>query len=223
MFLFKFSYVNLLKKSCELITKNQRKKFTFGSENMKYKITSRFGDFESFRNSPHTGLDLKMNTGEPLRAIESGIVHIKDYGNRISGKTVILETENGTQLYYGHLSKFHVEEGQHVEIGQLIGEAGNTGFSTGSHLHFAVREGGTWINPSSYIEKIQNMNNPKFIAQLKSDIVQQSYSWGDMFKDYSSMYSDFFSSLKLNLIHLINSVDYTMFIQYIQNLFQFFS
>ncbi len=191
---------------------------------MKYKITSRFGDFESFRKSPHNGYDFKMEIGEPLRAIESGIVHVKDYGSRISGKTVIIEGENGQQFYYGHLSKFHVQDGQHVEIGQLIGEAGNTGFSTGSHLHFAVRENGEWFNPSPYIENIQNMNNPQFLAKLQTpEIVQQSYSWGDMFKDYSSVYSDFFSTLKLNLIHLIHSIDYTMIVQYVQHLFQFFS
>lgn len=193
---------------------------------MRYKITSKFQSFEHFRNSPHTGIDLKMNTGEPLRAIEKGIVHVKDFGNKISGKTVIIETESGKEIYYGHLSKFHVQEGQHVEIGQLIAEAGNTGFSTGSHLHLAIRQKGQWIDPSSYLNHIQNMNNPKFLAQLQTptpEIAEQSYTLTNLVSDYSSMYSEFFSSLKLNLIHAVKLVDYSVFVKCCQYLLQFFS
>lgn len=194
---------------------------------MKYKITSKFLQQESFRSKPHKGLDFKMEIGEPLRAIESGIIHIRDYGNVNAGKTVLIETEEGKTFIYGHLSKFaDIKEGQHVEIGDLIGWSGNSGFSTGAHLHFGVRIGNEYINPSPYISHIQNMNNIEklqMLVQQPKEIIQKSYSFTDLFNAQTNVYSDLFNSLKLNLINLLSLVDHSMFIHYIHYLFKFFS
>jgi len=193
---------------------------------MSYKITSRYLQQEAFRNSPHRGIDFRMEIGEPLRAIKSGIIHVRDFGNVNAGKTILIEAEDGKTYIYGHLSEFAVKEGQKIETGQLLGYSGNTGHSTGAHLHFSVREGSKYLDPSPHIEFIQNMNNPQFLAkvQAKAESIQQSsYSFADLFKESSNMYSDLFQNLKINLIYLLKSFDYVSFIHYFQNLFQFFS
>jgi hypothetical protein len=200
---------------------------------MKYKITSRFHEMESFRNHPHNGVDLKMEIGEPLRAIQSGRIHFKDFGNVNAGKTVLIESEDGRTYIYGHLSEFaNLKEGQNVEIGDLVGYAGNSGFSTGSHLHFGVREGNSFIDPSPYMDSLQNMNNPQWIASHAGNVseigdqlqtMSSSFSLSDIMSQYMSSYAQMLSEIKFNLINLFTSVDYTVVIHHLQNLFQFFS
>lgn len=192
-----------------------------------YQITSRFLQQESFRNHKHLGVDFAIPNGTELRSIQDGIVE-KVLNHNSLGKAVLVKWEDGKTAIYGHMSNIKVQIGEKVQTGDLLGYSGNTGnvygVNGGYHLHFGLKEGNEYIDPSPYIDHIQNMNNPQFLAKLQTpDIVQQSYSWGDLLKDYSSVYSDFFSTIKINLIHLIQSIDYSVFVQYIQYLFQFFS
>lgn len=119
---------------------------------MKFVKTSPFGALEEIREGrPHFGVDYAMEEGTPLGAVMNGIVKkVADYGDTNAGKTVMLELEDGNMAIYGHLSEFAVKEGDIVEQGQLIGLSGNSGFSTGPHLHFAIKENGEFINPSEY-------------------------------------------------------------------------
>jgi hypothetical protein len=198
---------------------------------MSYKITSHFHQMESIRNHPHNGIDLKMEIGEPLRAIKSGVIHVKDFGNANAGKTILIEGEDGRTYIYGHLSEFAVKEGQRINVGDLIGYAGNTGHSTGSHLHFGVREGSNFINPEPYLSSLQNMNNPQWIASHTGSIneigdklqTMSSYSLQDIMSQYMKDYASMLSEIKFNFINLITSVDYSMLIHHLQHLFQFFS
>lgn len=192
---------------------------------MVYKITSGFLQQESFRKYPHNGIDLKMETGEKLRAITDGKILVHDYGSVNAGKTVLIQGEDGRTYIYGHLSEFSVREGQIISKGELIGLSGNSGHSTGAHLHFGVKEGGKFVDPSPHVQFIQNMNDPHYLVNLpnKTEILNQTYSMFEIFKDTSSSYSDLFQNLKLNLIYLIHSIDYTMFIHCFHNLSQFFS
>lgn len=188
---------------------------------MKYTITSRYLENESFRKHPHNGIDFKMESGEQLRSISSGTVHIKDFGNYNAGKTVIIEGEDGRSYIYGHLSQFNVREGQYVEQGQLIGLSGNTGHSTGAHLHFGVKDSSNnFIDPSPYIEKIQNMNTPHWLANHVGGVKEKSFSFSDWFNH--DIYSSFME-IKLNLINLLFSINYSFFMENIQNLFKLFS
>ncbi|MGG3890350.1 M23 family metallopeptidase [Metabacillus fastidiosus] len=188
---------------------------------MNYQITSKYLQQESFRKYPHMGIDLKMNIGEPLRAIESGVIFIRDYGNFNAGKTIIIKSFNGKEYIYGHLSEFKVRNGQLISKGELIGLSGNTGHSTGAHLHFGVKENGEFIDPSSHIEQIQNMNNPTFLSNfpIKTETISQS-SIFDMLKETSNMYNDLLQNFKFQLIHLI---DYSIYVQNFKYLLQFFS
>ncbi len=86
------------------------------------------------------GVDLAGRTGEPILAAADGVVVISRSGrNGGYGKYIIIEHSNGTQTLYGHMSVLYVAEGARVGKGQAIGENGNTGRSTGPHLHFEVR------------------------------------------------------------------------------------
>ena len=108
------------------------------------KITSPFGP--RWRRM-HNGLDLKVNIGDTIVAAFDGKVRIVKYERRGYGKYVVIRHDNGLETVYGHLSKQLVEDNQLVKAGEPIGLGGNTGRSTGSHLHFETRFLGIAINP----------------------------------------------------------------------------
>lgn len=109
------------------------------------KITSVFGPRH---RRMHNGLDVKVYIGDTIRAAFSGRVRMVKFERRGYGKYVVIRHENGLETIYGHLSKQLVDEDQYVEAGDVIGLGGNTGRSTGSHLHFETRFLGQAINPA---------------------------------------------------------------------------
>ena len=109
------------------------------------KITSKFGPR---RRRLHNGIDVKVYIGDTIRSAFSGKVRMVKYERRGYGKYVVIRHENGLETIYGHLSKQLVNEDQYVEAGEVIGLGGNTGRSTGSHLHFETRFLGQAINPA---------------------------------------------------------------------------
>lgn len=96
----------------------------------------------------HKGLDIKVYIGDTIRAAFSGKVRIVDYEASGYGKYIVIRHNNGLETIYGHLSKQIVIENQYVRAGQPIGLGGNTGRSTGSHLHFETRLCGVALNPA---------------------------------------------------------------------------
>lgn len=112
------------------------------------RITSRFGYRRRFRRQ-HKGLDVKVYIGDTIYAAFSGKVRVvANQGRRVGyGKYVVIRHDNGLETIYGHLSKQLVEPNQLVKSGEPIGLGGNTGRSTGSHLHFETRLLGQEINP----------------------------------------------------------------------------
>ncbi|MCH6236362.1 peptidoglycan DD-metalloendopeptidase family protein [Cognataquiflexum rubidum] len=113
------------------------------------RITSEFG-FRRYRW--HHGTDLKLNVGDPVYSSFDGIVRIRSYDRTGYGYYVVVRHKNGLETLYGHLSKFRVEIGQEVKAGELIGLGGNTGRSTGPHLHFEIRYQGLSINPTEVFD-----------------------------------------------------------------------
>ena len=109
------------------------------------RITSPFGP--RWRRM-HNGLDIKVNIGDTIVAAFDGKVRIVKYERRGYGKYVVIRHDNGLETVYGHLSKQLVEENQLVKAGEPIALGGNTGRSTGSHLHFETRFLGIPINPA---------------------------------------------------------------------------
>lgn len=108
-------------------------------------ITSNFG---SRWGRQHKGLDIKVYIGDSIRAAFSGKVRIVRYEGGGYGKYIVIRHNNGLETIYGHLSKQLVEENQEVRAGEVIGLGGNTGRSTGSHLHFETRLCGVALNPA---------------------------------------------------------------------------
>ena len=108
------------------------------------RITSPFGP--RWRRM-HNGLDLKVNIGDTIVSAFDGKVRVVKYERRGYGKYVVIRHDNGLETVYGHLSKQLVEDNQLVKAGEPIGLGGNTGRSTGSHLHFETRFLGIAINP----------------------------------------------------------------------------
>jgi len=103
-------------------------------------ITSNYGmrkDPISGKLAFHTGIDLRANTGTTVMAALDGTVSVVDE-NWLYGKYIILSHDNGYKTLYGHLNSFSVKQGDKVARGKKIGEAGNTGYSTGAHLHFTI-------------------------------------------------------------------------------------
>ncbi len=108
-------------------------------------VTSNFG---SRWGRQHKGLDIKVYIGDTIRAAWSGKVRVVRYDGGGYGKYIVIRHANGLETIYGHLSKQLVETDQEVRAGEPIGLGGNTGRSTGSHLHFETRLCGVALNPA---------------------------------------------------------------------------
>ncbi|MGL4412146.1 MAG: peptidoglycan DD-metalloendopeptidase family protein [Bacteroidales bacterium] len=107
-------------------------------------ITSKFGPR---RRRYHYGIDLKVQTGDPIYAAFDGKVRIVASAKGGYGKYIVLRHDNGLETVYAHLSEHAVVREQTVMAGDLIGYGGNTGRSTGSHLHFETRILGVPVDP----------------------------------------------------------------------------
>lgn len=130
------------------------------------RITDVFG-YRPRRRRLHNGLDVKVYIGDTIRSAFSGKVRIvKDQGRRRGyGKYIVIRHDNGLETVYGHLSKQLVKEEQLVKAGEPIGLGGNTGRSTGSHLHFETRFLGVALDPA------------KMFDFEKQDILADTYTY----------------------------------------------
>ncbi len=122
------------------------------------RVTSAYGMRKnpfSQTNHHHDGMDIAMPIGSPVKAAEDGkVIHSGPKGGY--GQTVVLEHASGYTSLYAHQSKTLIPEGEIVKKGQIIGLSGNTGRSTGPHLHFEVRKDDQPIDPQ---QLLGNKNN----------------------------------------------------------------
>lgn len=123
-------------------------------ENWRNVVTSEFG----YRSDPftgqrkgHSGMDLAVVTGTPVRAALASTVTVSAYNAGGYGYYVMIDHGNGLSTLYGHCSKLLVSVGQSVEVGDIVALSGSTGRSTGPHLHFEVRVNGERANPRLYL------------------------------------------------------------------------
>jgi len=119
-------------------------------------ITGHFGerlDPFSGEGAFHSGLDIASHYGDQIRATADGV--IEDAGDRAGyGKLVVIDHGFGVTTWYGHLSGFNVQSGMRVKAGDVIGYEGDSGRSTGPHLHYEVRIYNTPVNPWRYLRDI---------------------------------------------------------------------
>jgi len=101
----------------------------------------------------HPGIDIAANMGDLIFAAASGKVISVNYSNQGYGNMIIINHLNGFQSLYAHLNTILTEMDTYVIQGQPIGLAGNTGNSTGSHLHFEIHDQGKYVNPWLFLTK----------------------------------------------------------------------
>lgn len=131
-------------------------------------VTSNFG-YRARWGRQHKGLDIKVYIGDTIRAAFSGKVRIVRYEAGGYGKYVVIRHNNGLETIYGHLSKQLVSEDQEVRAGEPIGLGGNTGRSTGSHLHFETRLCGVALNPALMFDfRNQDVTGDYFVFNRSS-------------------------------------------------------
>ena len=117
-------------------------------------VTSQFG----YRRNPftgngkefHSGIDFRGHVGDSIQSTGSGVVFFAGHKGGL-GRCVIIKHNENLQTLYAHLQQIHVKEGQQVNSGQVIGLLGNTGRSTGPHLHYEIIVNNKRINPKKYL------------------------------------------------------------------------
>ena len=126
----------------------------------------------------HKGVDMSTNSGIPVYATGDGVVEKVDQGKRRRGygRQILIDHKFGYKTRYAHLLKMFVKPGEKVQRGQLIGEVGSTGGSTGPHLHYEVIYRGRHVNPVNYFnrnmtsdEYRQLMESMKYNSDLETD------------------------------------------------------
>ena len=95
----------------------------------------------------HKAIDIANRGAGPILAADAGTVVAAGWDGSGYGNRVIIDHGNGNSTLYGHMSALQVQAGQRVNRGDVIGQMGSTGRSTGTHLHFEIRQGGVMLNP----------------------------------------------------------------------------
>lgn len=114
-------------------------------------ITQRYGNRNKrYRKGYHTGVDIAAGIGSKLYAAHSGIAGFVGWNNGYGNEVRIIANTRFLSSYH-HLSRFNVRVGQKITEGQVIGFSGNTGMSTGPHLHFEIRVDGKDVDPMPYL------------------------------------------------------------------------
>ena len=164
-------------------------------------------DFGHRGSRYHYGIDIKLYKGDPVKVAFEGVVRISQYSSSY-GNVVVVRHNNGLETLYAHMSLRKVKPGDHVEAGEVIGLGGNTGRSTGSHLHFECRYLGEPINPNDIIDwengvlvadtLLLSAQNFKYLKEARATKYHMIRS-GDSLSSIASRYGTSVSTLcKLN-------------------------
>jgi hypothetical protein len=127
---------------------------------MKFRLTGKFGELSPVRNmQPHSGIDLAMPEGTTLRSVADGVVDRVYDGTGLIGKGLSVKFPDGTRAIYGHMNEVKARVGDHVNAGDIVGLSGNTGNSTGPHLHFGLKDAnGSVLDPTPYADKLASIS-----------------------------------------------------------------
>lgn len=118
------------------------------------RITSDFGDREdpiSGDDGMHNAIDIALDEGSCVAAAWDGVVTKTGYDEK-AGNYIWLVHKNGNETFYCHLSEILVSKGVVIRSGETIAFSGNTGYSTGPHLHFAIKKNGSYVDPFDYLD-----------------------------------------------------------------------
>jgi len=138
-----------------------------------YHIASNFGhryDPISGQRKMHEGIDFATPIGNPVYAVGDAVVEKVKFGFRGYGNEIVLDHGFGYKTRYAHLKQIHVAEGMNVKRGECIGATGNSGKSTGPHLHYEVMYKGTPINPTSFYDLEMDYEEYDTIVTARKDL-----------------------------------------------------
>lgn len=124
-----------------------------------YRFTSGYGvrrDPKNGRHRKHNGADFAASSGTPIYSTAEGVVVEAGWHSGF-GRMIKIQHDFGYSTLYAHLLKIRVKKGERVARGDRIGDMGNSGRSTGTHLHYEIRVGGKPVNPVKYIEAARNV------------------------------------------------------------------
>jgi hypothetical protein len=151
-----------------------------------FDVSTPFGSTDSVHITPHSGIDLVMNTGTHLFSPTDGVVsRVVDYGHENIGKGLIIKTDDGESLIMGHLSDIKVHIGETIHKGDFVALSGNTGHSTGAHLHLGLKDAhNTFINPDKFLNEHSGIAT--HIAVNKSSMFGDFTGFMDFLKEVKS-------------------------------------
>ena len=195
----------------------------------KGRISSGFG-YRAMDSKVHKGIDIAMPVGDTVRVVMPGVIESISYEHKGYGKYVTVKHDNGMQTRYAHLSNSLVTSGQRVDGNQPIALSGNTGNTTGPHLHFEIRYLGQAIDPTSVIDfnntvtptPAQWGNNRKASVKSERGLLSSTSSsssnqtstkrtyvvrWGDTIEDIAARFGT--TVMKLTQLNNLNTADGT--------------
>ena len=192
----------------------------------KGRISSGFG-YRAMDSKVHKGIDIAMPVGDTVRVVMPGVIESISYEHKGYGKYVTVKHDNGMQTRYAHLSNSLVTSGQRVDGNQPIALSGNTGKTTGPHLHFEIRYLGQAIDPTSVIDfnsTLTPIGNRSFNrrnadggtggSHLSANSKQTSSTkrtyivrWGDTLEDIAARFGT--TVMKLTQLNNLNTADGT--------------
>jgi murein DD-endopeptidase MepM/ murein hydrolase activator NlpD len=178
-----------------------------------YTITSQFGSIDSVHVTPHTGVDIAMPIGTDILSPSNGIISkVIDTGGL--GKAVFMKIGGKEkEVIFGHLSEVKVKANQYVTMGQKLGDSGNTGHSTGPHLHLAMKNSsGQYVDPTEYVDTIKTwaVDNPSFMEKVNrfaDGFIHKEMEWvvkptGKVVGDGFGYFIDVINSYSIEIIIL---------------------
>lgn len=131
-----------------------------------YPTTSKFGEIDRVHSLPHRGLDFATPMNTPAQSIFDGVVSQTVTGDTLLGNAVYTHTSNGLDVVYGHLNKITTAAGQSISAGDLLGYTGNTGRSTGPHIHISMLQNGQAIDPAQVINSVTSTSQQGWLGKL---------------------------------------------------------
>ena len=117
---------------------------------LQYPVTAKFGAIDSIHKIPHSGVDIGSPMLTPAQSLTDGVVDRIIHDN-IIGNGIGVKLENGKELVYGHLSQINITYGQHIKTGDVMGLTGNSGRSTGPHIHVGLISNNQYQDPTIYL------------------------------------------------------------------------
>lgn len=165
-----------------------------------FKITTDFKVVDQWHQTPHTGIDLAMPMGTPLEAVMDGFVEMVGKAEKL-GNYVRIRLNDGTTVTYGHLKEALVKKGESISGGDVIALSGNTGNSTGPHLHLQASKDGNLIDPEPLLGQVTTVEDDRGWLEILGDIRENGIWEGLTGQDFGPWLLDLSKDLAMTVVN----------------------